>query len=107
MDITNQNLTYPCISMITPRKLSQIHINITECVYEYVFVGLFAKITFARWEHFMVANWCSGDWVLGLVRHYTCLCMKCRHSGRNLLRNRPESELTVEYALFLCLIIHS
>jgi len=43
----------------------------------------------------------------GLVRHYTCLSMKGRHSGFSSLKNRPEFEFTVRDSLCLCLIIYN
>ena len=43
----------------------------------------------------------------GLVRHYTCLSVRSRHSGFIPLKNRPEFEFTVRDSLCLCLIIHS
>ena len=42
-----------------------------------------------------------------LVRHYTCLSKKSRHSGFSPLKKRPEFEFTVRDYLCLCLIIHS
>ena len=42
-----------------------------------------------------------------LVRHYTCLSKKSRHSGFSPLKKRPEFEFTVRDSLCLCLIIHS
>ena len=43
----------------------------------------------------------------GLVRHYTCLSKKSRHSGFSPLKKRPEFEFTVRDYLCLCLIIHN
>ena len=43
----------------------------------------------------------------GLVRHYTCLSKKSRHSGFSPLKKRPEFEFTDRDSLCLCLIIHS
>ena len=40
----------------------------------------------------------------GLVRHYTYLSMKNRHSGLSPLKNRPEFELTLRN--YLCIITH-